>query len=171
MPTASSTASRSSICCSRVPGRSSGSDSPVPRRSKITTRANDASRSRPPTKTGSSHLQIQMRGHSADIRDIQRPFTNHPVGNARIANAGVPNRPGATISCGLYPRSDPLPDNISERGAPHRHRRVRGSLVVAKRSAGRSCPRCRRLACSRCRSRPGRALRRGSGLPRCRSRS
>ena len=57
MPTASSTASRSSICCSRVPGRSSGSDSPVPRRSKITTRANDASRSRPPTKTGSSHCR------------------------------------------------------------------------------------------------------------------
>ena len=50
------TACTSSICCSSVGALSTGSDSPVPRRSNITNRANDAIRCRYRAVTGSSHM-------------------------------------------------------------------------------------------------------------------
>ena len=55
-PTSSSTASRSSICCSSVGGVTTGSDSPVPRRSNITTWAKLLIRSKLARVAGSSHI-------------------------------------------------------------------------------------------------------------------
>ena len=52
--TASITARRSSICSSRVGGRSSGSDRPVPRRSSRTSLVNDANRRSPRAVPGSA---------------------------------------------------------------------------------------------------------------------
>ena len=56
-PTASMTAARSSICCSSVAAPSTGSESPVPRGSKRTSRANDAYRSNVRAVKGSSHCR------------------------------------------------------------------------------------------------------------------
>jgi hypothetical protein len=39
-------------------------------------------------------LQNQMRRYPANTHNTQRPFTHHPVRDARIASAGIPNRPG-----------------------------------------------------------------------------